>query len=238
MTQAALNESQFGPLRLAIGRLAYWRYRLFVHKRHAGAVLERVCGMRLLVLPGVLNPLWMRTGAFFASQLTSQMLAGALDVLDMGSGSGVCSVAAAKFAQHVVAVDINPEAVRCTRINALLNRAEDRIEVLHGDLFEPLGERRFDTVLFNPPFLQRAPRDAADRAWASTDVAERFAAGLGRHLKPGGKAFLLLSSFGGAAEVFLHELRRHGFAISQVAGREFVNERLAIFKLVPSQGLT
>lgn len=236
MTQALPNTADFGPLRLALGKVLYWCYKLFLKRKHDGLVLEEVAGTPLLVVPGVLNPRWMRTGAFFASRLNSQLLGRDADVLDMGAGSGVCSIVAAKFARRVVAVDINPEAVRCTRINALLNRVEDKVEVLHGDLFAPLVGRLFDVVLFNPPFLRRAPRSDADRAWASTDVAERFAASLESHLKPGGAALMLLSSFGGA-NMFLDELQRRGFDICMVAEREFVNEKLAVFKVVPARRL-
>ena len=101
------------------------------------------------------------------------------EVLDMGTGSGVCAVIAARHARRVVAVDINAAAVRCARINALLNHVEQKIEVRHGDLFAPCAGERFDLILFNPPFLRGPPRDDRDRAWRSTDVAERFAAGLG-----------------------------------------------------------
>jgi hypothetical protein len=87
-------------------------------------------------------------------------------------------------------------------------------------------------VLFNPPFLQGVPRNDADRAWRSTDVAERFAAQLREHLTPSGFAFVLLSSFGGAGE-FLRQFHRQGFAVTVTAEREFVNEKLAIFKVVP-----
>jgi HemK-related putative methylase len=236
LTQALPNTADFGLLRLGLGKVLYWRYKLFLKRKHDGVVLEQVAGTPLLVVPGVLNPRWMRTGAFFASRLNSQLVGRDADVLDMGAGSGVCSIVAAKFARHVVAVDINPEAVRCTRINALLNRVEEKVEVLHGDLFAPLAGRLFDVVLFNPPFLRRAPRSDADRAWASPDVAERFAASLESHLKPGGAALMLLSSFGGA-NMFLDELQRRGFDICVVAEREFVNEKLAIFKIVPARRL-
>ncbi len=62
------------------------------------------------------------------------------------------------YARRVVAVDINPAAVRCAQINALLNQLEQRIEVRRGDLFAPVAGERFDLVLFNPPFLRGAPR--------------------------------------------------------------------------------
>ena len=93
--------------------------------------------------------------------------------------------------------------------------------------------RGFDLVLFNPPFIRGVPRDDRDRAWRSSDVAERFAAGLRDYLKPGGAALVLLSSFGDG-QYFLEEFRRRGLDIAVLAERRFVNERLAIFKLTPT----
>jgi release factor glutamine methyltransferase len=133
----------------------------------------------------------------------------------------------------VVAVDINPAAVHCADINARLNHVEHLIELRQGDLFAPVAGERFDLVVFNPPFLRGTPRDNRDRAWRSTDVAERFAAGLHAHLKPFGSALVVLSTFGDA-QAFLQEFRRRDFAISVLAERRFVNERLAIFRLSPA----
>jgi release factor glutamine methyltransferase len=131
-----------------------------------------------------------------------------------------------------VAVDINAAAVHCAAINASLSHLEEKIDVRHGDLFAPVAAERFDLVVFNPPFLRGTPRNDRERAWRSSDVAERFAAGLGAHLKPGGSALVLLSTFGDAAG-FLEQFCKHDFAISLVAERRFVNERLAIFRLTP-----
>jgi len=102
--------------------------------------------------------------------------------------------------------------------------------VLQSDLFESLAGRRFDVVLFNPPFVKGVPKDDADRAWRSVDVAERFAAQLERHLKPGGFALVLLSTFG-AASHFLQELSARGFALAVFAERKFFNEKLTIYKV-------
>ena len=107
----------------------------------------------------------------------------------------------------MVAVDISPAAVRCARLNALLNGLEERVDVREGDLFAPLGRERFDLVLFNPPFLIGPPRDHRDAAWRSVDAARRFAAGLEVHLAPSGEALVLLSSFGDACAMFEAELR-------------------------------
>ena len=106
------------------------------------------------------------------------------------------------------------------------------MDVQHGDLFAPVAGERFDLILFNPPFVRGVPRDDRDHAWRSGDVAERFAARLASHLKPHGFALVLLSTFGDATW-FLEEFHQHGFGISILAERSFVNERLAIFKLKP-----
>jgi len=96
----------------------------------------------------------------------------------------------------VTAVDVNPEAVRCARINAHLNHLEGRMCAVEGDLFAPVAGRRFDLILFNPPFFRGAPRDDMDQAWRAEDVIERFAQGFVRFTDTGGTALLVFSSDG------------------------------------------
>jgi methylase of polypeptide subunit release factors len=83
--------------------------------------------------------------------------------------------------------------------------------------------------------VRGTPRDDRDRAWRAIDVVERFAAGLRDHLKPGGSALVLLSTFGDAP-VFLEEFRNQAFDVVPLAERAFVNERLALFRLKPLSG--
>jgi release factor glutamine methyltransferase len=231
--RAVLRPARFPFVAQFMGKALALGYRLTGKDRYDDFRLERVQGVPILVTPSVFNPKVPRTGALLAAQLDARVVGADADVLDMGTGSGVCAVFAARYARRVVAVDINPAAVRCAGINARLNHAEHRIEVRHGDLFAPVSGERFDLILFNPPFLQGTPRDDRDRAWRSTDVPERFAAGLPAHLKPGGSALVVLSTFGGAPS-FLEEFHRRGLAVSVLTERRFVNERLAIFRIEPS----
>jgi len=226
-----LRPLRFPLIAKLLGKAIALSYRLTGKDRYDDFRVERVHGARFIVMPSVFNPKVPRTGEFLAAQLDSRLVGREAEVLDMGTGSGVCAVIAARYARRVVAVDINPEAVRCAGINAMMNHVEHKIDIRHGDLFAPVKER-FDVVLFNPPFLLGTPRDDRDRAWRSNDVAERFAAGLDAHLKPGGFALVLLSTFGDAS-VFLEEFRKRGYAISLLARRRFVNEALAVFKLMP-----
>jgi release factor glutamine methyltransferase len=229
----ALRPARFPKVAGFIGKSLAFTYRLTGKDRYDNFRLERVAGVPILVTPTVFNPKVPRTGAFLATHLDERHVDADSEVLDMGTGSGVCAIFAARHARRVVAVDINPAAVHCADINARLNHLEHRIEVRHGDLFAPVRSERFDLIVFNPPFLRAVPRNDRDRAWRSSDVAERFAAELGEHLKPGGCALIVLSTFGDAG-IFLEELRQHGFAISVLAEHRFVNERLAIFRLEPA----
>ncbi|MDQ1395130.1 MAG: ribosomal protein methyltransferase [Acidimicrobiaceae bacterium] len=87
---------------------------------------------------------------------TTQMLLARLEteigpsttVLDVGTGSGILAVAAAKLgARRVVAIDIDPEAVPVTVTNAEANGVADRIEVATVPVEEVTGP--FDVVLAN-----------------------------------------------------------------------------------------
>jgi release factor glutamine methyltransferase len=153
-------------------------------------------------------------------------------VLDMGTGSGIVGLRAATAGATVVAVDINPAAARCARINALLNGVEDRMTVREGDLFEPVAGERFDLVAFNPPFYRGAPRDAWETAWRSPDAAERFAAGLARRLTADGCARVILSTSGDAG-AFLGAFRQAGLAVTIVKQVELGYERLTVYGIAP-----
>jgi HemK-related putative methylase len=221
------------PQRL-LGKAMALGYRLIGKDRYDDFRVEWISGLPFMVTPSVFNPKVPRTGQFLASHIDSSLVSEESEVLDMGTGSGVCAVFAANHARRVVAVDINPAAVRCARINALLNDVDHKIEVRHGDLFEPVRGQQFDLILFNPPFVRGAPKDTRDGAWRSSDIAERYAAGLGAHLKPGGTALVLLSTFGDG-QVFLKEFHNQGFKIDVFAERRFVNERLTLFRLEPAR---
>ena len=81
----------------------------------------------------------------FKPTTVSTLVAGALRIeagevaIDVGCGSGILSIIAAKLgARHVHAVDKSPDVMKVGRANAEANQVGDRISFYHGDLFEPL----------------------------------------------------------------------------------------------------
>jgi release factor glutamine methyltransferase len=89
-------------------------------------------------------------------------------VLDVGTGTGAVAIAAARAgASSVTAVDLSLRSAIATWINSRLHRAP--VTVHHGDLFAPLGGRRFELVLTNPPYVPSKsgmlPRHRKGRCW-------------------------------------------------------------------------
>ncbi|MFF3001651.1 methyltransferase [Kitasatospora sp. NPDC057940] len=112
--------------------------------------------------------------------------------LDLGSGSGVQALHAARHAGQVTATDLNPRALRFSELTLALSGFERR-EALTGSLFEPVGERRFDLIVSNPPFvISPAGRFTyRDGGMAGDDLCRNLVRSAADHLEPGGYCQLL-----------------------------------------------
>ena len=154
-------------------------------------------GFTLCVQPGVFHPKLFKTTKAFGRFLSTQALSGKR-VLEMGCGSGLLSLIAARQGGKVTAVDVNPAAVSCTRFNALLNGLECEIDCAESDLFRKVSDRSgFDLIMWSPPFYPRNPSDMAERAWYSGEgysVIRDFANSVRQFLNTGGFVYLLLST--------------------------------------------
>ncbi len=206
------------------------RFLLFQRRRFNRLALEWVDGRPLLILPEVFNPTLFLTSEFMVRSFNERLIPPGAAVLDMGTGSGIGAIFAAQWAGTVLAVDINEAAVRCARINALLNGVEEQVTVRQGDLFAPAAGQQFDVILFNPPYFRGEPRSALDQAFRATDVAARFAAGLDGHLRSGGWALALLSSMGDE-KGFLGQLAARGFAAAAAAQRRLPSETITLYQV-------
>jgi len=125
-------------------------------------------------------------------------------LLDMGSGTGIIGIHAAKAGAKVVCVDLNPHAVDCTRRNAA--RSNVRLEAVRSNLFESISGL-FDVIAFNPPYLpgKQSSTSWIERSWAGgeegSELTIRFLEDAWRYLLPGGRIYVILSSVGGFMSV-------------------------------------
>lgn len=217
-------------------RIGHGMWRPVLRKRLGRVTLENIDGVSLVILPEVFNPAVFRTGTFLAQVLAGapelEPAAGSSTALDLGTGSGVAAIFAARRGYRVSAVDINPHAVRCARANILIQELEDQVDVFQGDLFEPFHGETFDLVTFNPPFFKGTPKSPLDMAWRAEGVLERFAVGLTKMLKPNGKALFLLST-DGEKEHLLKSMKNNAVAVRTLAERRFGNETLSALLAKP-----
>ena len=75
------------------------------------------------------------------------------EVLDLCTGSGAIAIAVKKLTNaKVTAVDISDKAIELAKSNARKNNAE--IEFVLSDMFDGIGERKFDVIISNPPYIR------------------------------------------------------------------------------------
>lgn len=182
--------------KLLRGVIHFLSYHFILTRRTTRVV--RAAGFRLQVRPTVFHPRYFLTSEYFAGFIDRLDLSGKC-VAEIGTGSGVLSLAAARAgAERVIAVDINPNAALAAAENARLNDLGGRVLPLCCDLASAIAPKPlFDVILSNPPYLAGEPRDIADRAWHAgpdyRDIRALFSEARER-LKPGGIFYLLISS--------------------------------------------
>ncbi len=132
--------------------------------------------------------------SFLLRDSLPEVLSG-LRVLDVGCGSGILSVEAAKRGGKVVALDIDKEAVLATK--RLASEKGVSVDVRESDLFEKVADEKFDLIICNPPYL---PNDDSDKDLALDGGVEgwefiaRFLSQVKDHLEKEGGIYLLYSS--------------------------------------------
>ncbi len=117
-------------------------------------------------------------------------------VLDLCTGSGCLAILAAHaFPQaEIDAVDISKDALDVAARNIADHGLEDRVSLHRGDLFRPLGDRRYDLIISNPPYVdaqgmaelprecRAEPKLAFDGGADGIDIVRRILDQAKRHL--------------------------------------------------------
>lgn len=166
--------------------------RILTDMRRAREGIEVDLVGRITILPHVYVPADRSVPAMFAP---ARDLMANRRVLDMGTGTGILALLAARLgAASVVATDSNPWAVRNARLNA--ERLGLDVDVRGpADLFDAVAGERFDTIMFNAPWITGEPRTLYDTA--NFDPGQRviggFLRGASGHLAPGGAVLLQYS---------------------------------------------
>ena len=152
----------------------------------------RLAGVDITVLPKVYP-------GGIDSEITSKAIGdtNGKSVLDLCTGTGVVAIKAALAGStRVVAIDLNPEAVKNAKLNADKLNLE-QIEVLEGSLFEPLGNEAFDIIAINPPYTSKKPANKTEICFWDEDnnTTRQFFNEYRDHLNSDGMAYLAWADF-------------------------------------------
>jgi SAM-dependent methyltransferase len=128
----------------------------------------------------------------FLADLTPRRTVGS--ALDLGSGCGVQAFLAARHADEVVGVDINPRALGFASFNELVNGVEN-VRWREGDLLARVSEAEYDLVVSNPPYVISPETRFAfrDGGFPGDEFCERLVRRVPSQLRQGGLAVLLIA---------------------------------------------
>lgn len=152
-------------------------------------------------------------------------------VLEIGTGSGIVSIQCALNGADVVCGDINPRAVALARRNAAANGVD--INVKETDVYSNI-EGRFDTIVFNLPYLPVEDEGELAKAWSGgpdgLGPLPRLLEGAPEHLLPDGRVVVVVSSLMDRAGL---DKTLEGYEVKVLGELPLFFERLQVLEIKP-----
>ncbi|HEX7846700.1 MAG TPA: HemK2/MTQ2 family protein methyltransferase [Chitinophagaceae bacterium] len=158
-------------MRTAIKHIVAWTYKPLLVKYLSKTRQYQQNGISLEISSQVFHP-----GFFFSTQLLLQYVSNlsleGKSFLELGAGSGLIAMQAAKKQAKVTASDINPVAIEYLKKNSSKNNI--RLDIIQSDLFAEIQEQVFDIIAINPPYYKKQPQSLLDHAWFCGENGEYF----------------------------------------------------------------
>jgi len=140
-----------------------------------------------------------------------------LRVLDVGTGSGCIAIALARYwpALAVDAADISSAALMLAQRNVQRHGVVERVRLVESDVYDGLGDARYDLILSNPPYVPQASMESLPEEYRhepalgleagadGLDIFRRLLAGAPDHLAPDGLLVVELGEAAAAADALL-----------------------------------
>ncbi len=158
-------------MRKLIVRFVFPFFKSFVNFYFSKPRKYRFKEIKAVVLPGVFFPHFTISTKLLLQFLVTKNLENK-SFLELGCGTGIISVLAAKKNARVISSDINPTAIKNAKLNATKNGVD--ISTYLSDLFVDLPQQQFDFIIINPPYYPKTPETVAEEAWFCGEHFEYF----------------------------------------------------------------
>lgn len=183
---------------------------------------------KLMVFPGVYPP------SEDTYLLLDAMQVGPDDVfLEVGSGAGLITLAAAKITRTVVSIDISLDAVRNTKKNLEKNGLYDHCQVIESDLLDTLSTSfKFSLMVFNPPYLPHDDEKTDfDNAFiggiTGAELTLRFIRQAVAHLMRAGRILVVVSSLADV-DMIRRTMTECGFIVERISESSMFFEKIQV----------
>jgi release factor glutamine methyltransferase len=190
----------------------------------------RYGGTQIVVLPGVFHPRFFFSTKLLLKLLKTENLQDKF-LLELGAGSGLISVIAAKGGAVVTATDISSLAIENVIQNQQLNRLQ--FKVIQSDLFEKIPACTFDVIVINPPYYKKNPVSEPDHAWYCGENGEYFVklfSSLGNFMHPSTNVLMVLSDVCDIAQIKTIALQ-NSFELELLSTHRLILEENYIFRI-------
>lgn len=189
------------------------RWYLRKERRH------RYRGTDVVVYPGVFHPGLFSSTHFLIDYLATHDLKNR-SLLELGCGTALISIWAARRGATVTAVDLSERAFQNARRN--IDAAHVPVRLTKSDLFTQLNGESFDWIVINPPYYPRPIRSEADLAWnCGEDLSyfRRLFATVREHLRKDSEVIMILTQEGCDLAGVLRIADEHGFYLQMMKER-------------------
>ena len=203
--------------------LARWYLRKKRKSSYHGTTVE--------VRPGVFHPGLFHSTHFLLDYLLPQITKGQT-FLELGSGTGLISIIAAKKGLTVTATDISHAAKSNTEWNIQKNNV--RVLTFQSDLFKEIPVQQFDWIVINPPYYAAAITNEESYAWNAGENFEYFTrlfSSIRAYMHDGTNAVMVIT-LGTDLQKISSIASANGLILDQLAERKMVfDKRDFIFRI-------
>lgn len=203
--------------------MAYQKHHTVDHylkkvRTHNAPYIDEILGKEIMIFPEVMSPKYDRSSRIMISLMPTQK---EKDVLEIGCGSGIISLFCCfQEAKSVSCLDINPIAIENTKAN-FEKYGIKNVEVFLSDLFEKVGNRKFDTIIFNAPYHGNKAEDMLELGTSDENykTMKRFFGNAGDYLKEGGRIILGFANTGDN-DLLKKTIKNNGFEVENLMTQE------------------